>query len=101
MTKSQMRVTAFWATRPAADAGMKVANGSEPPRSGVRAGMPESAQPSPSPRDPRRSAIHTGSSHSTYTGGPSVLGQTDSSHGLAAVGGREDSRRLCIGYLEP
>jgi len=27
MTKSQMRVTAFWATRPAADAGMKVANG--------------------------------------------------------------------------
>ena len=25
MTKSQMRVTAFWATRPAADAGMKVA----------------------------------------------------------------------------
>ena len=31
-----------------------------------------SAQPSRSRRDLRRSAIHTGSSHSTYTGGLSV-----------------------------
>jgi hypothetical protein len=40
-------------------------------RSGER---PESARPSPSPRDRRRSAIHTRSSHSTYAGGLSVMG---------------------------
>src|SRR5215831_3047092 len=35
---------------------------------------PLSVQPSPSPREPRRSAIHTRSSHSTYTGGLSLMG---------------------------
>jgi hypothetical protein len=36
--------------------------------------MNRPAEPSPSPQEPRRSAIHTRSSHSTYTGGLSVWG---------------------------
>jgi hypothetical protein len=43
----------------------------EAPRSGVGREGPESARPSPSSRNPRRSAIVTRSSHSAYAGEPS------------------------------
>jgi len=38
---------------------------------------PISAQPDPSPRDPRKSAIHTRSGHSPYTGRTVGYGQTE------------------------
>ena len=47
------------------------------PVPGARREGPESAQPSPSPRDPRRSAIHTRSCHSTYAGRTVGYGQTE------------------------
>ena len=72
--KSRARTSASLPTRRSAGDAVKVESGSNlAVRSWFRERL-ESARPSPSPRDRRRSAIHTRSSHSTYAGGLSVMG---------------------------
>src|SRR5215831_1039103 len=52
-------------------------HGSNPATRSLSRERPLTARPGRSRRDPRKSAIHTRSSRSTYTGGSSVLGQSE------------------------